>query len=98
MTDTDTVNIYIVEDLSSINNLEADIATYQPEICFDGVDNDLDGKIDLKDEECDMTFMPKFPNQMPFPLQSGGIPFYPNLYGGQQNSSHQDRVSLNVVS
>ncbi len=80
VTDTDTVNVYVLEDLSSIKNLEDGIPTYQPEICFDGVDNDLDGKIDLQDEECGMTFMPQqqFPNQRSSP-QSGGIPLNPNI-------------------
>ncbi len=52
---------------------------YQPEICFDGADNDLDGKIDLQDEECGMTFMQKN-NQIPFQdRQRGQIPFDPLL-------------------
>ena len=80
ITDTDTVNIYVVEDLSKINNLVEGVLTYQPELCFDGRDNDLDGKIDLEDEECGMTFIPQFPSQ---PRSEGGMPFNPNLPGGQ---------------
>jgi hypothetical protein len=79
ITDTDTVNIYVVEDLTSIEKLQGGAGGYQPEICFDGEDNDFDGKIDLQDEECVTTFMQQSPNQIPFSPRQGGIPFDPNL-------------------
>jgi hypothetical protein len=84
LTDTDTVNVYVVEDLASIDKEITGNAGYQPEICFDGSDNDLDGKIDLQDEECGVTFSPGAPIQGPLPPQpGGGIPFNPNIQGGQ---------------
>ena len=94
VTDTDTVNVYVVEDLASIDKEITGNAGYQPEICFDGVDNDLDGKIDLQDEECGLTFSPGSPLEAPgsplegprqglLPPQSGGIPFNPNNPNGQ---------------
>jgi hypothetical protein len=83
ITDTDTVNIYVVEDLASKSKELPGGGGYQPEQCFDGADNDLDGKIDLQDEECGMSAMQQFPNQVPLPPQSGGIPFNPNNPGGQ---------------
>ena len=64
ITDTDTVNIYVVEDLASKSD-EITGGGYQPEICFDGADNDLDGKIDLQDEECGLTFSPGSPLEGP---------------------------------
>lgn len=80
VTDTDTVNIYVVEDLSTIDDLkEGGPANYQPEICFDGSDNDLDGKIDVQDEDCGMTFIPQNPSQRPFPPNTGVGPFNPNF-------------------
>jgi hypothetical protein len=82
-TDTDTVNVYVVEDLASIDKEITGNAGYQPEICFDGADNDLDGKIDLQDEECGSTFSPGSPIQGPLPPQSGGLPFNPNIQNGQ---------------
>ena len=85
LTDTDTVNVYVVEDLASIDKEITGEAGYQPEICFDGADNDLDGKIDLQDEECGLTFSPGSPIQGPegpFPPQPGGIPFNPNIQPG----------------
>ena len=87
VTDTDTVNVYVVEDLASTDKEITGNAGYQPEICFDGVDNDLDGKIDLQDEECGLTFSPGSPLEGPLqglvPPQSGGIPFNPNNPNGQ---------------
>ena len=84
LTDTDTVNVYVVEDLASIDKEITGNAGYQPEICFDGSDNDLDGKIDLQDEECGVTFSPGAPIQSPLPPQpGGGIPFNPNIQEGQ---------------
>ena len=87
LTDTDTVNVYVVEDLASIDKEITGNAGYQPEICFDGADNDLDGKIDLQDEECGLTFSPGSPLEGPLqgllPPQSGGIPFNPNIQNGQ---------------
>lgn len=78
ITDTDTVNIYVVEDLASKSNEIAD-GGYQPELCFDNRDNDLDGKIDLQDEECGVSALQQFlPGQVPLPPQSGVIPFNPN--------------------
>ena len=78
VTDTDTVNVYVVEDLASTDKEITGNAGYQPEICFDGVDNDLDGKIDLQDEECGLIFSPGSPLEGPLqgllPPQSGGIP------------------------
>jgi hypothetical protein len=67
--------------LSSIDKLkEGGPANYQPEICFDGSDNDLDGKIDFQDEDCGMTFIPQNPTQRPFPPnRDGAIPFNPNF-------------------
>ena len=85
LTDTDTVNVYVVEDLASIDKEITGDAGYQPEICFDGADNDLDGKIDLQDEECGLTFSPGSPIQGPegpLPPQPGGIPFNPNIQPG----------------
>ena len=86
ITDTDTVNIYVVEDLASKSD-EITGGGYQPEVCFDGADNDLDGKIDLQDEECGLTFSPGSPLEGPLqgllPPQSGGIPFNPNNPNGQ---------------
>ena len=64
ITDTDTVNIYVVEDLASKSD-EITGGGYQPEVCFDGADNDLDGKIDLQDEECGLTFSPGSPLEGP---------------------------------
>jgi hypothetical protein len=84
LTDTDTVNVYVVEDLASIDKEITGNAGYQPEICFDGSDNDLDGKIDLQDEECGVIFSPGAPIQTPLPPQpGGGIPFNPNIQNGQ---------------
>jgi hypothetical protein len=83
ITDTDTVNIYVVEDLASKSKELPGGGGYQPEQCFDGADNDLDGKIDLQDEECGMSSMQQFPNQVPLPPQSGGIPFNPNIPDGR---------------
>jgi hypothetical protein len=83
ITDTDTVNIYVVEDLASKSKELPGGGGYQPEQCFDGADNDLDGKIDLQDEECGMSATQQSPNQVPLPPQSGGIPFNPNNPGGQ---------------
>lgn len=84
LTDTDTVNVYVVEDLASIDKEITGNAGYQPEICFDGSDNDLDGKIDLQDEECGVIFSPGAPIQSPLPPQPGqGIPFNPNIQNGQ---------------
>ena len=87
VTDTDTVNVYVVEDLASTDKEITGNAGYQPEICFDGVNNDLDGKIDLQDEECGSTFSPGSPLEGPveglLPPQSGGIPFNPNNPNGQ---------------
>ena len=86
VTDTDTINVYVVEDLASIDKEITGNAGYQPEICFDGADNDLDGKIDLEDEECGSTSFPGSPIQgplPPLPPQSGGIPFNPNIQNGQ---------------
>ena len=83
ITDTDTVNIYVVEDLASKSKEIPGGGGYQPEQCFDGADNDLDGKIDLQDEECGMSSMQQFPNQVPLPPQSGGIPFNPNIPDGR---------------
>jgi hypothetical protein len=78
ITDTDTVNIYVVEDLASKSKELPGGGGYQPEQCFDGADNDLDGKIDLQDEECGMSSTsPQFPNQVPRPPQSGQVPFNP---------------------
>jgi hypothetical protein len=84
ITDTDTVNIYVVEDISTIDDLkEGGPANYQPEICFDGSDNDLDGKIDIQDEDCGTTFIPQNPSQRPFPsTPGGGGGLNPNLPGG----------------
>ena len=82
ITDTDTVNIYVVEDLASKSKELTGGGGYQPEQCFDGADNDLDGKIDLQDEECGTSSMQQFPNQVPRPPQSGGIPFNPNIPDG----------------
>ena len=80
ITDTDTVNIYVVEDLASKSKEITGGGGYQPEQCFDGADNDLDGKIDLQDEECGTSSMQQFPNQAPRSpqSQSGGVPFNPN--------------------
>ena len=66
VTDTDTVNIYVVEDLASINTLkDSSSASYQPEICYDGSDNDLDGEIDLQDKDCGMRILQNSPTQVP---------------------------------
>lgn len=51
VTDMDTVNIYVVDDISAIEgNLQA--RTFEPEICTDGIDNDFDGRVDSDDDEC----------------------------------------------
>jgi hypothetical protein len=83
ITDTDTVNIYVVEDLSTINKGQDDgsPASYQPEICYDGSDNDLDGEIDLQDEDCGMRLMQDLPNQVPLETQRGQLPSNPSLEG-----------------
>ena len=52
VTDVDTVTIFVVEDLSSIPGSKTPGLTYEPEICYDGWDNDLDGLIDIQDPEC----------------------------------------------
>lgn len=85
ITDTDTVNIYVVEDLESIDKSKGGVGGggYQPEICYDGADNDLDGKIDNQDEDCGTIFR-QIPNQIPFSPRDGGIPFNPNLPEGLQ--------------
>lgn len=75
ITDTDTVNIYVVEDLSE-NSFQSGNIEYQPEVCFDGVDNDLDGKIDLQDEECGLSGNQGRPNNQQ-PLPPGGNPYNP---------------------
>jgi hypothetical protein len=100
ITDTDTVNIYVVEDLASKSKEIAGGGGYQPEQCFDGADNDLDGKIDLQDEECGMSSLQQFPNQVPLPPQSGGIPFNPNnpdsgsgQFPPQQGQGQQGQIS-----
>ena len=55
ITDLDLVNIFIAEDLNSINKVKnISEGSYQPEQCSDGSDNDLDGKIDIQDEECNL--------------------------------------------
>ena len=83
ITDTDTVNIYVVEDLDSKSDEITGGGGYQPEQCFDGADNDLDGKIDLQDEECGTSSIPQFPNQVPLPPQSqSGVPFNPSIPDG----------------
>ena len=41
--------------LNSINKVKnVSEKSYQPEQCFDGSDNDSDGKIDIQDEECNL--------------------------------------------
>lgn len=91
VTDTDTVNIYVVEDLASTDKEVTGGVQYQPEICFDGMDNDLDGKIDLQDDECGTRFSPGSPVEGSNPPQTGGIPFNPspnsNLPSNQPPSS-----------
>jgi hypothetical protein len=52
VTDVDTVTIFVVEDLSSIESSKTPGLSYEPEICYDGWDNDLDGLIDIQDPEC----------------------------------------------
>jgi hypothetical protein len=84
VTDTDTLNVYVVEDLSTITKLQDGglPASYQPEICYDGSDNDLDGEIDLQDEDCGMRLMQDSSNQLPFEGgQIGPTPTDPYLDG-----------------
>jgi hypothetical protein len=83
VTDTDTVNIYVVEDLSTINKGQEGgaPASYQPEICYDGSDNDLDGTIDLQDVDCGMRLMQDSQNQIPLETQRGLVPNNPSLEG-----------------
>jgi hypothetical protein len=58
LTDIDIVNIFVAEDLTSINKVyNVSGGNYQPEQCVDGRDNDLDGKIDIQDEECNLTLV-----------------------------------------
>jgi hypothetical protein len=75
ITDTDTINIYVVEDLSLINKQQDGSlpASYQPEICYDGTDNDFDGAIDLTDEDCGMRLMQDASNQLPLEEGSRGF-------------------------
>jgi hypothetical protein len=85
VTDTDTVNVYVVEDLSSITKSgDGGLpASYQPEICYDGTDNDFDGEIDLQDEDCGMRLMQDGSSQLP--LEGGQVGPTPNdqYLGGQ---------------
>ena len=64
ITDTDTVNIFVTEDLSAIAGAPGH-DPYEPERCFDGKDNDLDGKIDLQDEECGQSGQSSLPSLNP---------------------------------
>ena len=94
ITDTDTVNIYVVEDLSLINQGQdgGAPARYQPEICYDGSDNDLDGEIDLQDDDCGMRLMRDVLNQVPLETQRGLGPNSPSLEGqtGQLSNNPYD--------
>jgi hypothetical protein len=75
ITDTDTVNIYVVEDLSAINQGQdgGTPASYQPEICYDATDNDLDGKIDLQDDDCGMRLLQDLSNRVPLESERGPL-------------------------
>ena len=68
VTDIDTINVFVTEDLSSTNGETGGGFTFEPEKCFDGKDNDADGKIDLQDEECNQSspYLSPFrdPNQL----------------------------------
>jgi hypothetical protein len=90
ITDVDTVTIFVVEDLSSIESSKGPGLTYEPEICYDGWDNDLDGLIDIQDPECGSPtgfppsysqippVSPQHPSQPQFPMQ-GESSRIPNL-------------------
>ena len=65
VSDTDTVNIYVTEDLSAMEDGSPTSSRYEPEKCFDGKDNDFDGKIDVQDEDCSGGGSLSSPNQPP---------------------------------
>lgn len=90
VTDVDTVTIFVVEDLSSLPGSKTPGLSYEPEICYDGWDNDLDGLIDIQDPECGSTsayppsytqIPPQSAQQQPQPQfpQPGGSSRIPNL-------------------
>ena len=91
ITDLDLVNIFIAEDLNSINKVKnVSGGSYQPEQCSDGGDNDLDGKIDIQDEECNLQQpVGQMQPDLGGPLQSGQM--QPDLMGpgGQQGAGNQ---------
>jgi hypothetical protein len=89
VTDVDTVTIFVVEDLSSSPGSKTPGLSYEPEICYDGWDNDLDGLIDIQDPECGSStgYPPSYtqipqqsPQQQPQPqFPPGGSSRVPNL-------------------
>lgn len=101
ITDLDLVNIFIAEDLNSINKVKnVSGGSYQPEQCFDGSDNDLDGKIDIQDEECNLKIIatttevvPEFETSHDEPFQNG-VTERPRQQGQMQPESGQMQPGL----
>ena len=90
ITDLDLVNIFIAEDLNSINKVKnVSGGSYQPEQCYDGRDNDLDGKIDIQDGECNLQQPGPMQPDLGGPLQSRQQ-MQPDLVGpdGQQGAGN----------
>ena len=93
ITDLDLVNIFIAEDLNSINKVKnVSGGSYQPEQCSDGSDNDLDGKIDIQDEECNLKIIatttevvPEFETSHDASFQNG-VTERPREQSGQMQS------------
>ena len=78
--DTDTINIYVTKP-DDIRSDPSPNQFVEPEKCFDNIDNDRDGKIDMQDEECggggSIPFSPgslreSFRSQDPYGIQNPG--------------------------
>ena len=109
LTDIDSINVYIAEDLtfinkanagsmnvSGINGVGAVRVSYQPEQCSDGVDNDFDGKIDNQDEECMVTYTEKGISQIPQePQRTYSDPY---LQGVLPQQMQRDQMQPNLIS
>ena len=84
--DTDTINIYVTKSYE-IRSYPSPNQFVEPEKCFDNIDNDRDGKIDMQDEECgggsSIPFSPgslreSFRSQDPYGIQNPGQPGLPS--------------------